>query len=56
MRTEFQFRKVEKSGRQMMVRVASNVNTLSATGLYSKIWLKKYVLCYVTFATIEKKH
>ena len=39
-----------------MVSVANNVNTLSATGLYSKIWLKKYVLCYVTFATIEKKH
>ena len=39
----------------MMVRVANNVNVLSAAELYSKIWLKKYVLYYVTFTTIEKK-
>ena len=52
MRTEFQFRKVKNL---MMVRVANDLNVLTAAELYSKIWLKKYVLYYVTFTTIEKR-
>ena len=33
--TEIQFRKVKNSGDGLMVRVANNVNTFSATELYS---------------------
>ena len=43
----------EKFGSNLMVRVHSHVNVLGVIELQSKIWLKWYVLYYVTFTTIK---
>ena len=52
--TEFQFRKVKNLGDERWWDLHNNLNVLSATELHSWVWLKEYVLYYVTFTTIKK--